>query len=721
MERIETACIKGPDVNDDPVQVRSKMKRFKSRCVVFPLVLLAWVLCCRADEPVVAWWKFDSVRDNKTVESVTGREYEIVGNFKLVEGVCGRAVKLDGLTSYVTSSSDAGFRLGDEFTIEAWVALGAYPLNWCPVFSQYAGGKGVYLGVGDKGQVGLCAGVGSDVRQLTTETTLELRKWYHIAGVVDSGNHMAVYINGKAAGESGIDSRFRAAPSAEVLLGKYFQRVKPTGGIRKDSHMVTDILFDGIIDEVKVTAKALDADQIAASFAKNRPGKAPDIARRILPAGPKGNVPFGAFYTRLKYYDEWDALWRVSDCPDVVVAFGRAPYRFVFWRGTSYIPHWVTANGIWYDNEFCETWGGDVAGCAEPMSDKQCRHSHVRIIENSDARVVVHWRYALVDNHYKFARVDKLTGWGDWTDEIYTIYPDGVGIRRITLHSTNPEAPHEWQEGIIVMGPGWRPEDALWPEALTLANMDGESRSYSWANGPPKLRDKPANANIHLVNTRSKYKPFVVIRPQDEPRFGRYGGEIRPNVSIFPWWNHWPTSQNPSDGRYAMAADRAAHSSLTHIEWKEYCKTPHSMTKIMLHGMTDKPAGELAMLARSWSYPAKLKVTEGNYTSCGYDQSQRAFVVKSAQPGVASQLVMELQASAQSPLVNPAFLIEGWGRAGCIVKLGRKRLLRGSQLRYGHRRRLDGTDLVVWVQIEATEPVEVTVVPTPNQVPVRSE
>ena len=34
--------------------------------------------------------------------------------------------------------------------------------------------------------------------------------------------------------------------------------------------------------------------------------------------------------------------------------------------------------------------GGDF----EPMSDKQDRYSHVRIVENNDARTVIHWRYA---------------------------------------------------------------------------------------------------------------------------------------------------------------------------------------------------------------------------------------------------------------------------------------------------------------------------------------
>ncbi len=68
----------------------------------------------------------------------------------------------------------------------------------------------------------------------------------------------------------------------------------------------------------------------------------------------------------------------------------------------------MTENGIWYNNEFNERWTG-VKGRGEPMSDKQCRYSHVRVIDSTDARAVVHWRYALADVFYTIARTDPAT------------------------------------------------------------------------------------------------------------------------------------------------------------------------------------------------------------------------------------------------------------------------------------------------------------------------
>ena len=68
------------------------------------------------------------------------------------------------------------------------------------------------------------------------------------------------------------------------------------------------------------------------------------------------------------------------------------------------------------------------------MSDKQNRYSHVRVLQNNDARAVIHWRYALCEaEHYGLANVDPFTGWSDWTDEYYTIYPDGSAVREAAL------------------------------------------------------------------------------------------------------------------------------------------------------------------------------------------------------------------------------------------------------------------------------------------------
>ena len=96
----------------------------------------------------------------------------------------------------------------------------------------------------------------------------------------------------------------------------------------------------------------------------------------------------------------WDEPRRVGPDSDVVVRFDESPIRLVFWQGTNYGGDWVTENNKWYTDEFVETGGPiDCPGGedCEPMSDKQNRYWRVRNLENTDARAVVHWRYALFE------------------------------------------------------------------------------------------------------------------------------------------------------------------------------------------------------------------------------------------------------------------------------------------------------------------------------------
>ena len=109
------------------------------------------------------------------------------------------------------------------------------------------------------------------------------------------------------------------------------------------------------------------------------------------------------------------------------------------------------------------------------MSDKQSRYSHVKILESSDARVVVHWRYALSEvEHSIGAHPDPFPGWFDWADEYWTVYPDGVAVRKQVIRTTDVTKPHEWQESIILTGPGQRPEDNINWDALTLGTWRGK-------------------------------------------------------------------------------------------------------------------------------------------------------------------------------------------------------------------------------------------------------
>ena len=440
-----------------------------------------------------------------------------------------------------------------------------------------------------------------------------------------------------------------------------------------------------------------------------------------LPSGPPGPGPFGAYYTRLTFTPEWDAPWRVGDYADVVVRFDNGGHRFVFWRGTSYIPCWVTDAGVWYTNEFVERRGAHspkTEGCVEPMSDKQCRFSHVRVIESNNARVVVHWRYAPVDVQYEHPFTDPATDWSDWVDEYYTIYPDASGVRRITVHTSATDRWCEFQECIVVNQPGTMPDDNIDLGAVTLANMDGQEKTYTWTEeGGPEFEAGPPRANIIKINIKGSVKPYAIAPPAAEGQLiTPYSGHGR--NSHFNWWDHWPVSQTASDGRGAVSAEKPSHSSLAHIglpdvataEWKPYEQGPETITKIMLHGLTDKAAAGLAPLAKSWLEPVRAAV-EGPYASEGYDPTQLAYILVAERHGQASELTVKLEASEASPVVNPAFVVEGWGSADASVSLDVGASAEVSEYRVGHSEGVDGKNLIVWIKTTQTDPMTVKIAP----------
>lgn len=421
-----------------------------------------------------------------------------------------------------------------------------------------------------------------------------------------------------------------------------------------------------------------------------------------LPSGPEGPGSFGAYYTYLKYYPEWDKDWRVAEDADVVVRFDDAAYKFVFWRGTNYVPHWVTENNIWYNNEFNETW--ETIGSSEPMSDKQCRYSHVRIIESNDARVVVHWRYALNDVNYRIAWPDEQSGWGDWSDEYYTIYPDGYGVRKVILHTSHFEDDgghtsaygHEWHEGIVVYHAYTTPEESVNIDAVHVANMKGESAKWSWeVPGEPEV-SIPDGSNIALMNLKSEWKPFIVSG--EGCNMFAYGGNQ--GGSRFRWRSHWPTTLEATPGRDSDGK-QASHGSFYHItNIPVYEIEDNRITKIMLHGMTDKSVSDLVPKAKSWLYPPEILDIKG-CKSIKYDQSERAFIIGSP----SGKISFTINGSSENPVINPVFILEDIGLYTPEIIIDGGAAVSEDKIKSGIQNTLEGKNTVIWLNFESNNKV----------------
>jgi hypothetical protein len=706
------------------------MRRLK----ILTLTGLLAISLAAAERTPVASWSFDG-----------DMGADIIRGFrKFVPGTAGDGLRFDGQTTVVVRAAARMPRLEGAFTVEAWVAIETYPWTWCAVVNQEKDHRaGYFFGIDPEGRFGLQVAVDGRWQECRSSAGLPLYSWNHILGMFDPAAGLKLYLNGKLVGEAAITGPPLFAPDAEVWIG----RNQTPLGLSEEIRVVAPVAFsfDGIIDEVRLYDAALSPPEAAAASARVRPSGPAPLGPPVLPSGPKGPGRFGAYNTRLRYAEEWENSWRVGESADVVVRFDETANRLVFWRGTSYIPAWVTVNGIWYTNEFYETQVPTMPTSAEPMADKHARFSHPRILETSDARVVVLWRYAPVSVNYDLVNVDPLTGWGDWVEETYTVYPDGSCVRKIRVWSSKPRVDpadgktwdnfRQYHEAIVINPPGTRPEDNIRTEALTLANMKGEVHTYSWADGPPgetadfdaetlavlhRISDldtaghkwlvRPAGGNILRVNLRSRYSPYVIVDPRNVA-IDCYAGEIIRERSIFPWWNHWPVSQQiRSSGRWALAPDRVSHSSLAHIQsWRPFEETADGVTMLMLNGLTDRPAEALIPLARSWLSPPQMDVEGDGYSGEGFDPAERAFVVARRGPDGPARVAVVLRASKETPTRHPVHRLRRWDAPLPGVEVGGRPAPLGKDVRAGLVPGLEGDDLVLWIRGEWTSPVRIAI------------
>lgn len=679
--------------------------------VLIIVLLLASTIAAQTERPPKALWKLDEVKGTAVVDSATGKDDAFSGNYRMIAGVAGRAVKFDGFTTVIRKKAADAPALGEAFTVEAWVAIGAYPWNWCGVVGQQAEGQSGYaLEIGPLGEIALRAFAGGQWRECVSEAKIPLRTWTHIAGTFDMAKGFALFLDGKPAGELKFAGDFKPAVEADLLIGSNPAPRKAAFIHREYGTLPAWYSLDAALDEAAIHDQALPADRFSKLVAARLPLPAPEIPARVLPSGPAGPGRFGAYYTKLNYYWEWDDLFRVAEQPDVVVQFDGSPIRVVFWRGTRFSPVWVTENNLWMADQSVETWD-DKEGCFEHMQDPKCLYSHVRVIENTPARVVVHWRYAPVSAYNHLWNADPRTGWALWVDEYYYFYPDRTGIRQVSWQTGSLGRPSQFQESIVFAHPGQVQGDVINEDYVTVANLKGEKVVFSYVKDPPKQTTKviPANPTIQMHNLKSKNKPFIIFEPGT--RMGNLRDMNIENLAKPGSCNHWPEGQIPCDGRTGRTTDRATSSLGFPIS--NLVRHPgETREKIYsLYGMTDAPFDGILPLARSWSKAPDLKIAAGALKSEGFDPSQRAYVLSSPAAGKPGRTEFTLSADPESPVNNLCFLIKGWGVTEASVTLDGKPLTKKDGLRMGAIPTLTGADLVIWIEAKSTRPVRLVLTP----------
>jgi len=672
------------------------------------LIFIVAPLIAPAQKSVMQW-NFENIKNRKSIDQLSNIADTIEGNFEEAAGVSGKGIRLDGFTTRIIRDGRNLPNPGSEITIEAWVSLGEYPWNWCPLLTTESNEvKGYRLMIGPYGQVSMETAIAEQWVSCTSEQeVLPLRKWMHIAGVYTAGKELAVYVNGNMVATLPIKGSLTFPARTSCIIGMVAAPGKPSDIDRTWGTVAAYYGLDGIVDEIKVFDKAFTAEQIKGDYLKYTAVKAPDIAPRKLPKIDKNPGRFGAYYTKLKYYPGWDNLWPVDQDPDIVVCFDKSPVKVIFWRGTRYEPSWVSENDNWMTDQSVETWGTgkkDLEGCFEHMQDRHCRFSHVRIIENNDARVVVHWRYAPVSSHDNTWMPDPKTGWEAWVDEYYYIYPDGSAIRKVSWNKGTLGENVQYQESLPLLHPGQMKGELLNVDYVHVADYNYNIKPVSFVeNIDAQQTDWAKKFTIQQYNFKSINKPYICFEPGNEMT-------IRWNeLSTYDkhvGCDHFPVGQARCDGRRSKMSDRPSHCDSFPISDPVITREGNREHWNALYGMSSMNMTELVSFGRSWAYAAGLSVSGTGFISKGYDKSQRCYQLENT--GDKSQKVeITLKGSKDSPVINPAFYIKNWNSEVAKIMVNGKE----TKCRIGINHELDGTDLVIFIPLIETKTETITILP----------
>ncbi|MDP6134250.1 MAG: LamG domain-containing protein [Candidatus Marinimicrobia bacterium] len=668
-------------------------------------------------ENLAAYWPMDEGIGDITKEEISNLKIPIAGHKSYwISGVSGTALKFDGYFSGISLPVQYSPKVAYEFTIEAWIVMAAHPFGWVPIIQQAQwNNNGYYLGINAYGQIGFHLNIDRKWQTILVEEKIELKRWTHVAVTLsDESKKIIIYIDG----EPRKTKTFKAEndpplihANAPLTIGLNHDPLIPLPRERFTYGQYPCITgLEGAIDEITIYNNELSAYEIKKSYDRLKPivlkDAISDFEKRILPGHSGYADKFGAAYTKFKYHDLWDNTWRTSDYPDILVKFDELPTSVTFWRGPSYGAGWVTENNLWMVDQSVES--GNAVSYGEHMSDKQGRYSHVRLIENSDARVVIHWRYSASDVLYSFFK--HYGDAGVWIDEYMTIYPDGVGIRKVKQKALSQQVKHKtidweerkvnkisWQDVQFLAQPGMTPDDVMNLEAVHLANLKGETATMDWSNGVPSENPLP-DANIERINMKSEYKVFLAFQ---EGTFINPWGRVQDEAySHFMTWNHWPVAFINSQGKRSLFPDRATHSAL--------CAADNAVDhgNMAMYGFTNKGVDSLLPLVKSWCNPPEISDLSGA-NKAAYDKDQRAYIIDKE----SDKISFVLNGSEKTPVHNVCLVIKNWSdKNNAALLINDKKMEKGKSFRQGIVYDTNGNEtLILWYKLNSTKPVSMKI------------
>jgi hypothetical protein len=405
----------------------------------------------------------------------------------------------------------------------------------------------------------------------------------------------------------------------------------------------------------------------------------------------------------------YDTAWP-AHLKDVVISLPNGS-RYVFWRGSCYIPFWAGKYNTGMSYEWAETTPppDGFTDSVEPLMDKELRYGRVEVLESTASRVHVRWTYQSTDFTYKV--------WGDSPVEDYFFYPDGFGTRVLNLTSA-PEAKYEVQEMIILAPQAAFPYQVLHPKMVDILFIDGVKREIAFPpDGTPgsspgtfsrqgvgEPRETPAVYRVRLhrddAATAISFNPIDTHLPKYlfSPFYDR-------GVMVTPayWGSHWPLARGNTTG---WTIDDRIYLTPSHnsvLSWGLDNQTPSFATTlrtldtlgrsktmiaqryVWLIGMTDAPDSRVLEWAQSFKNPPSLELKGAHLDpESSYVSERRAIRL------VVEDSTVSITVKPTVRCVNPVFELGGAPKSLKSVKAGNRPLAVKEYAWDGHTLWIDG-------------------------------
>ncbi len=235
----------------------------------------------KVDEAIVEYQKLSEHQpDNSQWYKKLGDLYQkkSVQRYETGEVTEGTALILDGNSSFVEiENTDVLNNITQQATISLWIKPTDFPNRYAPIIfkgderrSNFSH-RSYILYMREDGKIQLASAPNGQGQKsfYTQPNTIQLNKWYHIAGVINAKrNTMQLFINGAEVGKTDFKGRESFYQSRKPLrIGWTYEGARPTQSP-----------FVGFIDEVRIWSVARTEAEIRADMNTELTGNEPGLA-----------------------------------------------------------------------------------------------------------------------------------------------------------------------------------------------------------------------------------------------------------------------------------------------------------------------------------------------------------------------------------------------------------------------------------------------------------